>query len=171
MKSELNQLLRERYPKIFSQPCEISCGDGWFNILDSVCGCIQGHLDWKNRSLESNLAYNHMANSLVAGNDEPFLCYYPNRDEDFLQARRNEILSGERRETWEPCAQVVAQQVKEKFGSLRFYVSGGDSSTEGMIQMAETMSAVTCEQCGSPGTTGGSGWIQTLCHAHRLEKD
>jgi len=67
--------------------------------------------------------------------------------------------------------QVVAEQVKEKFGGLRFYVQGGDDYTQGIIAMAEQMSGLTCEDCGSPGETGGNGWISTLCETHRAERD
>lgn len=63
--------------------------------------------------------------------------------------------------------QVVAEQVKEKFGTLRFYVRGGDEYIDALIAMAESMSGVTCEACGKPGTTGGSGWISTMCEDHR----
>jgi Mor family transcriptional regulator len=67
--------------------------------------------------------------------------------------------------------QVVAEQVKEKFGGLRFYVSGGDDYTEGIIAMAEQMSGLTCEECGAPGESGGNGWISTLCATHRAERN
>ena len=63
--------------------------------------------------------------------------------------------------------QVTLDQVKEKFGTLSFYYQGGDDYISGMVRMAESMSAVTCEQCGNPGTTGGQGWISTLCETHR----
>jgi hypothetical protein len=63
--------------------------------------------------------------------------------------------------------QVVAMQVKEKFGTLRFYYNGGDDVIDGMVRMAESMSAVTCEECGAPGTTEGQGWITTRCETHR----
>jgi hypothetical protein len=73
---------------------------------------------------------------------------------------------------WKPdVPQVVAEQVKEKFGGLRFYVSGGNAYTDGVIAMAEHMSGKTCEVCGAPGTTGGHGWISTLCPTHRAERD
>ena len=62
--------------------------------------------------------------------------------------------------------QVVAAQVKEKLGELRFYVDGGDATTEGMIQMAEQMSTRICELCGSPAKTSrDSGWLHTTCDA------
>jgi len=63
-------------------------------------------------------------------------------------------------------AQVTLDQVKEKFGTLRFYYSGGDDYISGMVAMAEAMSGVTCEECGSPGKRVGSGWVTTLCEAH-----
>jgi hypothetical protein len=71
----------------------------------------------------------------------------------------------------EVVAQVVADQVKEKFGTLRFYYTGGDDYISGLVSMAESMSGVTCEECGAPGESGGSGWISTLCETHRAERE
>ena len=62
--------------------------------------------------------------------------------------------------------QVVVDQVKEKFGTLRFYYHGGDDYVRGLVSMAESMSGVTCEQCGKPGTSYSGGWIRTLCEEH-----
>ncbi len=62
--------------------------------------------------------------------------------------------------------QVVAAQVKEKFGGLRFYIDGGDDWVYGAISMAEAMSYRTCEVCGGPGKTRGTGWIRTTCDEH-----
>ena len=62
--------------------------------------------------------------------------------------------------------QVTLDQVKEKFGTLRFYYTGGDDVIDGMVRMAESMSGVTCEECGSPGKRVGGGWITTLCEEH-----
>lgn len=45
--------------------------------------------------------------------------------------------------------QVVADQVKEKFGSLRFYYSGGDEVVHGMVRMAEALSSKICSKCGN----------------------
>lgn len=59
--------------------------------------------------------------------------------------------------------QVVADQVKEKFGTLRFYYSGGDDVIEGLVMMAESMTHRTCEGCGCPGEKRGTGWIKILC--------
>lgn len=61
---------------------------------------------------------------------------------------------------------VVVEQVKEKFGTLRFYYRGGDDTISGLVQMAEAMSAKTCEQCGQPGRVHGGYWLKTLCDQH-----
>lgn len=72
---------------------------------------------------------------------------------------------------WKPdVPQVVVEQIKEKFGSLRFYVQGGDEYTNGIISMAEAMSEVTCEVCGHPGETRQGGWIKVLCDEHAAER-
>ena len=62
--------------------------------------------------------------------------------------------------------QVTLDQVKEKFGTLRFYYTGGDDFIRGLVAMAESMSGVICEECGKPGTSTGGGWIKTACVEH-----
>ena len=66
--------------------------------------------------------------------------------------------------------QVTIAQVKEKFGSLRFYYEGGDDAIYGMVRVAESMSGVTCEECGNIGETRSGGWIRTLCDTHEAER-
>jgi hypothetical protein len=66
--------------------------------------------------------------------------------------------------------QVVAQQVKEKYGTLRFYVSGEPDIIHGMIWLAESMSAHICEQCGSTEDVQQTeGWLVSLCPIHMVE--
>ena len=67
-------------------------------------------------------------------------------------------------------SQVTLDQVKEKFGTLRFYYTGGDDEISGMVRMAESMSGVTCETCGAPGKSRDGGWIKTLCDHHEAER-
>ena len=62
--------------------------------------------------------------------------------------------------------QVVLDQVKEKFGTLRFYYTGGDDYVRGLVSMAEAMSEILCEECGKPGTRTSGGWIKTACVEH-----
>jgi hypothetical protein len=59
--------------------------------------------------------------------------------------------------------QVTLDQIKEKFGTLRFYYSGGDDVIDGMVRMAESMTEVTCEECGNVGERRGGGWVHTYC--------
>lgn len=59
-----------------------------------------------------------------------------------------------------------AAQVKEKFGTLRFYLDGGTDEMEAWIAEAEAESARTCEDCGAPGKLRGKGWLRTVCDVH-----
>ena len=68
-----------------------------------------------------------------------------------------------------PNTGLAVQQVKEKFGTLRFYCGGGESIYR-FISLAERLSAVTCEDCGKRGTANDSGWITTLCVECRGER-
>ena len=74
------------------------------------------------------------------------------------------------RETRPVVEQVVVEQIKEKFGGLRFYYSGGDDTVAGMVRMAESWASVTCEDCGVPGVSRNGGWIKTLCERHEAER-
>jgi hypothetical protein len=64
-----------------------------------------------------------------------------------------------------------ATQIKEKYGTLRFYWSGvlsqeADSKVEEVVDLAEARSACTCELCGAEGRLYGPGWLTTRCEAH-----
>ena len=72
--------------------------------------------------------------------------------------------------TSEVVAQVTVNQIKEKFGGLRFYYSGGDGEISGMVRMAEAWANNTCETCGAPGKRREGGWIKTLCDTHEAER-
>lgn len=62
---------------------------------------------------------------------------------------------------------VKFDQIKEKFGGLRIYYSGGDDYVRGLVNLAEAMSYKICEICGNKGKPNKNGWISTLCDAHR----
>jgi hypothetical protein len=66
--------------------------------------------------------------------------------------------------------QVVVEQIKEKFGGLRFYYQGGDDYIRGLVTMAEAWADRSCEECGAPGTSRKGGWIRTLCDHHEAER-
>lgn len=57
----------------------------------------------------------------------------------------------------------AASQVKEKYGTLRFYMNFETDEMRKLIDQAEKLSAKTCEVCGKRGKARGYSWIQTLC--------
>jgi hypothetical protein len=149
MRQELDEYLCKVYPKMMvnrNKDMKETCmcwgfevGDGWFNIINQLMGNIQHHLDWKERQRDVTIRFNSTA-----------------APEDI-------------RPVPDAIPQVTLDQVKEKFGSLRFYITGGDEYISGMVTLAESMSGVTCEDCGSIGERRSGGWIRTLCDTHEAE--
>ena len=64
-----------------------------------------------------------------------------------------------------------AMQVKEKYGTLRFYMTTETAEMSAWIEEAEAESARTCERCGAPGRLRGMGWLYTACDAHSEAED
>jgi hypothetical protein len=59
-------------------------------------------------------------------------------------------------------------QIKEKFATLRYYTGPLSELGWGYIRGAEDLSAITCEECGRPGSLREDGyWILTLCEWDR----
>lgn len=135
MKSELENKLFNDYSMLFDNrhksPAEscmafgIECGDGWYELIRSICSII------------SNRETNVKARLKYEGKDE------------------------------NQCISVRFDQIKEKFGGLRVYYSGGDDYIRGAISMAEEMSYKICEICGNKGFPNKKGWISTLCDSCR----
>jgi hypothetical protein len=65
---------------------------------------------------------------------------------------------------------VKFDQIKEKFGGLRLYYSGGDDYVRGLVSLAEELSYKICEVCGDKGKPNKGGWISVLCDKHREER-
>lgn len=62
------------------------------------------------------------------------------------------------------------QQVKEKFGGLRFYTSSGSEKIYDLIEKAENKSETICEICGKPGKLSSDrGWMSTICRKCRAK--
>ena len=89
------------------------------------------------------------------------LCYIVNNRLDYKK-RLNE-----------PLESFYWSQIKEKFGGLRAYCYGADEFIRGAIDMAESMSYITCEVTGEKGKVrykkfdeNGQpipAWVKTLC--------
>lgn len=183
MRKELDEALCAKYPEIFrdrhgdmreTAMCwGFDCGDGWYNIIDSACAAIQNHIYNEHRHVKFLKKWNKQIEMAHAG-DWSFLYeqYKSEKErawlEENLEKEKQKYLI-ELREVPEPFPQVVATQVKEKYGTLRFYLSHEDQYISGVVAMAEYLSGLTCETCGAPGKERGGGWIRTLCDEHARE--
>lgn len=172
MKKEFTDKLKEKYPKILSGKYGGVCvGDGWFDLIDSLCRLIQGHIDNTNESRHYDIAYNDMVAAAKSGDTSRINQHLDFLNEEQRARRVEEIIRSEKpRKVAEEITQVVAAQIKEKFGGLRFYIDGGDDYIHGAITMAENLSYRICEECGTPGKTEGPGWYRTLCPTHHAER-
>ena len=149
------QILFDAYPKIFAQKdldksktlmCYgICCGDGWFNIIDVLCQQLQAYV---NEPLE---------------NLEIFERFYEQATQDKdIEEMKNWLSEIEKtKATLRP--QIEAVQVKEKFGTLRFYINGYTDATRSMISFAEKMSSRTCDSCGAPADLSTTGRWKVQC--------
>jgi len=185
MKKELDEALVAKYPKIFkyrhapmthTAMCwGFDCGDGWYNIIDVLCGNIQSHVDFKRKRRARALQFNRALKRALAGDTRPLQMHFTfggkeEPDEWSIEMANKAIVKAEFNEVPPSMPYITASQVKEKFGGLRFYTNGYTDVIGGMISMAESMSHRTCEECGSPGRSNNYGWISTLCDTHRLER-
>jgi hypothetical protein len=68
---------------------------------------------------------------------------------------------------------LQATQVKEKFGTLRFYTTGSAvlDMVDKEIESAEMESSKTCETCGNPGRLNHKGWIHCFCKKCKIKHD
>lgn len=184
MKPELDEALCAKYPKIFrdrrapmtqTAMCwGLSCGDGWYTIIDVLCSKIQRHIDHSRKERARALRYNRALRRAVAGDQAGLERYYtlPGYGVNDWTKKNvaKDLESPQYRPAPEAVPQVVAMQVKEKFGGLRFYVNHGDNTIYSYIEFAESMSYRTCEECGTPGKTYTDGWHVTLCERHAAEQ-
>lgn len=167
MNQELEDYLVKRYPQFVKGRSDsqakspmhygFQCGDGWFNLLNMLCESIENHIYNLKRNNEFNQGQLDLAK---AGKLEQMHDWM----RDIYQ--KGELVI-------KKVPDISIEEVKEKFGQLRFSVKGADDSIRGMIQMASAMSATICEECGKPGklSSTNSGWIRVLCKEHSAKSD
>lgn len=150
MKQEHTDYLIAKFPELYidskKRSMSFEVGDGWFNLIHGLSSAIQSHIDWANKQADDADEWNAM---VQAGKKPSWW-----REGQALPALRP---------VPDRVSQVVVAQVKEKFGSLRFYIDGGDDTIDNFITMAEFMSAITCEECGAPGEMSMAGWARVRC--------
>ena len=146
-------------------------GDGWFDIIWQLSLGIEEELNYSwfqkkkflfKKSLSrrwNKLVYKispvvRDKTKVVKGDDNVW------RHEIIEKAKPR--LQWIKRFSWWPYTGFAVQQVKEKFGTLRFYC-GYNETINRLITLDERLSACTCEKCGKYGETGGAHWLQTLC--------
>lgn len=160
MRKELDEALCAKYPLIFKDrdaPMQQTAmcwgfdhGDGWYNIIDVLCGLLTN--DYR----QAKSRYESIKDKV----DQP-------RWEGSKDIITQETIDEAKAKLDEEILKVpVASQVKEKFGGLRFYVNGATDKHYQYISFAESMSYRTCEECGAPGKTYTNGWHTTLCDIH-----
>lgn len=185
MKHELDDFLVKKYPKIFRNRHgdmreTLMCwgfevGDGWFNIIDALCANIQSHVNHSRKERARTLRFNRALARAKKGDMNGLFNYYNfGRKQTLSDYTVSSALAalekGTELKVPHACHQVIAVQVKEKFGTLRFYYDGGDEYVRALDNMAESMSARTCEVCGNPGKVYRDGWHSTLCPTHAKEQ-
>jgi len=164
MNTELEKNLLEKYPKLFRTVKHLECSDGWYDILNIMCKEIQTHITYYRNNAARTKRYNRALTQALRGNYSNIEYYHRNsKDKEVLIAKDIEMKNF--RSIWieNIPSQMQFTQIKEKFGTLRIYTIGGDAFCEGLVRMAEAISAKTCEECGHPGKQTASGWIRTLC--------
>ena len=166
MRKELDEALCAKYPLIFKDRHAdmrttamcwgLECGDGWYNIIDILCGLLTSdyrHAESRYESIKDKL-------------DQPTYGLKPDGDPVGKIITQEMIDEAKVKLDGETLKVPVAVQVKEKFGGLRFYVNGATDKHWSYINFAESMSYRTCEECGAPGKTYTDGWHTTLCDVH-----
>lgn len=165
MREELDKKLVEKYPQIFKNRYAsmqetamcwgICTGDGWYNIIDTLCALLTSEYH------QAKSRYEFAKETLEQNNGKT-----PWGKEVTAKEVEEKRLAMEEAEKQIP----VASQVKEKFGGLRFYVDGATEKHYNYITFAESMSYSTCEECGAPGKRYTNGWHVTLCEKHAEEQ-
>jgi len=169
MNEILDAQLCEKYPLLFKDRNAdmtvtamcwgFSHGDGWFNIIDVLCWHLHRKYD------DAKSRYEHLCTRLGKprwGDEITSKTVLVCQDDiDAAKAKMEE----------EAALVPTVSQVKEKFGTLRFYVNSATEAQYNYITFAESMSARTCEQCGNPGKTLGRGWYYTACEEHAQDDD
>lgn len=95
----------------------------------------------------------------------------PNRSDDMDSWIGHFQRLGLKAFVWHPDTGFRVDQVKEKFGTLRYYCSS-NKTIDKYISMAEALTGITCEVCGKPGKMESpGGWYSVVCKDHSRIKE
>jgi hypothetical protein len=171
-------LLRERFPSLFREDildeqrnfCGIGCPEGWRPVVIELCALLHWY-NTKNPPRIIVRRWNHLfykgvswVFSKIAKKTNPFSgrVFSGEEAEKIREGKaykkhikwygRFVRFSNKQMKTVEvPFKQLKIDQIKEKFGSLRFYYSHGDPRAHGAICLAERLCNNICQETGSFG--------------------
>ena len=141
----------KKYPDLLARSKQtdyIGVGRGWFHILDMLFAFLSSGVERAKYRLKYALEHPeaNMGEGVTIAS---------------LEAKVEEELEN----------LPVIQEIKEKFGGMRFYVNKCTHDQVLAISFAEAMSNRCCEVCGKPGQHRQGGWVKTLCDDHFKERE
>jgi hypothetical protein len=159
--------MAEKFPRYFGEGKRyggFAIVEGWYHIIESLVSEIDHYTKWKRNMRANDLrklrAKNKGMEALI-----DFMAGKKGRVSDWDVERAEDAMQNDFKITpkvnW-----IEVQQIKEKFGGLRFYYQGGDDEISGMVRMAEIWAGRSCETCGDLGERRSGGWMRTLCDFH-----
>jgi len=176
-------ILMNKYPDLFYKkedgtltcPCRAWVPEGWRAIVYELCGSIDNYIKctstFKLRVLSPKYYFWNFLRAATQGLHHFIIkkvCKKLNKHTFnqpwFKLNHKLNRLAGKYAsyDRIHPPA-VKIDQIKEKFGGLRFYYSGGDKEVAGMVNFAEYLCNKTCEVSGERGELHIRGsWLKTL---------
>ena len=92
-------------------------------------------------------------------------------DEGWLQIMREGCALIEAILKEDPTIPFQIMDIKEKFGTLRFYYIGGNEQIDEIADRMMELTSSACQRCGKPGTLYTRGWMYVACPDHVNKKD
>jgi hypothetical protein len=167
---EFEKHMAETYPRYFGEGKRyggFAIGGGWYPIIEVLVSEIDHYTKWR-RNMRANDLRKQRAKDKGVEALIQFMAGKKHTPSDWDIERAEEAMEEDLRITpkvdW-----IDIQQIKEKFGGLRFYYQGGNDEISGMVRMSELWAGRTCETCGNKGERRNGGWIRTLCDFHETE--
>ena len=146
MDSPLEVKLCADFPELFRDRRVCECDNGWEPLIRGLCDVLM----WPTVNART-----------TATSDWAKKIYTPDRLVE-LEAEAARLAAAIPR----------VLQVKEKFGMLRFYVTGANDEQFTAINTVESLSTRVCEMCGAMQhtRTWKMHWHKTLCFSHAVQR-
>jgi hypothetical protein len=167
---EFEDKMAKQFPRYFGEDkCYggFAIGEGWYFVVESLVSQIDHYTKWR-RNMRAHDLRKQRAKDKGLGALIQFMAGKKRTPTDWDIERAEQAMENDISITpkihW-----IRVEQIKEKFGGLRFYYQGGDEHIDGMVAMAEVWAGHTCETCGNKGDRRNGGWVRTLCDVHEAE--